>query len=89
MPMLNPSLVSTSRPPVMEARRWIEGVSFPPERPLLNLSQAAPVATADLTTCSSEDRRAARSDQFIPSRYAARAAAARDRAPRPRRAQTP
>ncbi len=43
MPMLNPSLVSTSRPPVMEARRWIEGVSFPPERPLLNLSQAAPV----------------------------------------------
>jgi len=53
------------------------------------ISQAAPVATADLTTCSSEDRWAARSDQFIPSRYAARAAAARDRAPRPRRAQTP
>lgn len=34
---------STFPPPVMEARRWIEGVSFPPERPLLNVSQAAPV----------------------------------------------
>ena len=43
MPMLNPALVSTSRPPVMEARRWVEGVSFPPDRPLLNVSQAAPV----------------------------------------------
>lgn len=27
----------------MEARRWIEGVEFPPDRPLINLSQAAPV----------------------------------------------
>ncbi len=26
----------------MEARRWIEGATFPPDRPLLNLSQAAP-----------------------------------------------
>ncbi|RCW84855.1 aminotransferase [Paracoccus lutimaris] len=40
---LNPALASTSRPPVMEARRWLEGVSFPPERPLINISQAAPV----------------------------------------------
>ncbi|MDF2234237.1 aminotransferase [Albimonas sp. CAU 1670] len=30
-------------PPVMEARRWIAGRSFPADRPLLNLSQAAPV----------------------------------------------
>ncbi|KGJ05944.1 Aspartate/methionine/tyrosine aminotransferase [Paracoccus halophilus] len=44
MPAINPALASTFRPPVMEARRWIEGVSFPPERPLINLSQAAPVA---------------------------------------------
>ena len=29
--------------PVMEARRWLSGVSFPPERPLINISQAAPV----------------------------------------------
>ncbi|MCC5967611.1 MAG: aminotransferase [Natronohydrobacter sp.] len=41
---LNPSLAATQSPPVMEARRWIEGQCFPPERPLLNLSQAAPVA---------------------------------------------
>ncbi|MEM6577227.1 MAG: aminotransferase [Pseudomonadota bacterium] len=34
---------STFAPPVMEARRWLEGVHFPPERPLLNVSQAAPV----------------------------------------------
>ncbi len=30
-------------PPVMEARRWIAGRDFPGDRPLLNLSQAAPV----------------------------------------------
>ncbi|MCV2448503.1 aminotransferase [Paracoccus sp. DMF] len=40
---LNPALAATFRPPVMEARRWLEGVSFPPERPLINVSQAAPV----------------------------------------------
>ncbi|GGH17701.1 Aspartate/methionine/tyrosine aminotransferase [Cribrihabitans marinus] len=33
----------TFAPPVMEARRWLEGVSFPPDRPLINVSQAAPV----------------------------------------------
>ncbi len=30
-------------PPVMEARSWLDGVRFTTERPLLNLSQAAPV----------------------------------------------
>ncbi len=35
---------STFAPPVMEARRWLDGVQFPPDRPLLNVSQAAPVA---------------------------------------------
>ena len=34
---------STFAPPVMEARRWLDGVTFPPERPLINVSQAAPV----------------------------------------------
>ncbi|MGR3468575.1 MAG: aminotransferase, partial [Shimia sp.] len=34
---------ATFAPPVMEARRWLEGVVFPPERPLINVSQAAPV----------------------------------------------
>ncbi|MEZ5911882.1 MAG: aminotransferase [Paracoccaceae bacterium] len=40
---LNPAMAATALPPVMEARRWIAGVAFPPERPLINLSQAAPV----------------------------------------------
>ena len=34
---------TTFAPPVMEARGWLEGVVFPPERPLINVSQAAPV----------------------------------------------
>ncbi|MEM1101758.1 MAG: aminotransferase [Pseudomonadota bacterium] len=34
---------ATFAPPVMEARRWLDGVEFPPERPLLNVSQAAPM----------------------------------------------
>lgn len=40
---LNPALSDTFAPPVMEARRWLEGVDFPPDRPLIALSQAAPV----------------------------------------------
>ncbi len=36
-------LRATSQPPVMEARRWVADASFPPDRPLLNPSQAAPV----------------------------------------------
>lgn len=34
---------STFAPPVMEARRWLDGVAFPAGRPLINVSQAAPV----------------------------------------------
>ncbi len=33
----------TFAPPVMEARRWIDGVTFAADRPLINVSQAAPV----------------------------------------------
>ena len=40
---INPNFSATFPPPVMEARRWIDGKVFPPERPLMNLSQAAPV----------------------------------------------
>ncbi len=40
---ISPLLSAALAPPVMEARRWIAGKTFPPERPLLNLSQAAPV----------------------------------------------
>ncbi len=41
---LNPKMAATFSPPVMAARRWLQGVEFPPERPLINVSQAAPVA---------------------------------------------
>lgn len=34
---------NTFPPPVMEARRWLDGVVHPVDRPLLNVSQAAPV----------------------------------------------
>lgn len=40
---LNPAMAATEAPPVMEARRWIQGVTFPADRPLINISQAAPV----------------------------------------------
>jgi len=38
-----PSTAATFAPPVMEARRWLDGVRFPDHRPLINVSQAAPV----------------------------------------------
>ena len=34
---------ATFAPPVMEARRWLDGVSFSTDAPLINVSQAAPV----------------------------------------------
>ncbi|MEO1677116.1 MAG: aminotransferase [Pseudomonadota bacterium] len=40
---INPAMTQTEAPPVMEARRWIAGRSFPADRPLINVSQAAPV----------------------------------------------
>ncbi|MFZ1728053.1 MAG: aminotransferase [Albidovulum sp.] len=40
---LNPAMAATEAPPVMEARRWLEGVVFAPDRPLINVSQAAPI----------------------------------------------
>lgn len=40
---LNPAMAATEAPPVMEARRWLSGVTFPADRPLINISQAAPV----------------------------------------------
>ena len=45
---LNPAMAATFAPPVMEARRWLLGVTFPPERPLINVSQAAPVESPPL-----------------------------------------
>ncbi|MDO9637903.1 MAG: aminotransferase [Pseudotabrizicola sp.] len=40
---LNPAMAATEAPPVMEARRWLQGVTHPADRPLINVSQAAPV----------------------------------------------
>ena len=40
---LNPAMAATEPPPVMEARRWLEGAVFPSDCPLINVSQAAPV----------------------------------------------
>lgn len=40
---LNPAMAATEPPPVMEARRWLADAHFTPARPLLNVSQAAPV----------------------------------------------
>ncbi|MEM6441370.1 MAG: aminotransferase [Pseudomonadota bacterium] len=37
-----PHLVHALDPPIMEARSWLNGKVFPAERPLINLSQAAP-----------------------------------------------
>ncbi|MEM6373035.1 MAG: aminotransferase class I/II-fold pyridoxal phosphate-dependent enzyme, partial [Pseudomonadota bacterium] len=41
--MTQPRTAATFPPPVMEARRWLEGVTFGADRPLINVSQAAPV----------------------------------------------
>ncbi|MBK4215933.1 aminotransferase [Paracoccus caeni] len=43
MPPFNPAIAATFAPPVMEARRWLDGVTFPADRLLINVSQAAPV----------------------------------------------
>lgn len=42
-PPVNPNLAGVAPAPIMEAQRWVSETTFPPERPLLNLSQAAPV----------------------------------------------
>ncbi|MCR9127774.1 MAG: aminotransferase [Rhodobacteraceae bacterium] len=41
--MTMPRTATTFAPPVMEARRWLEGLRFSAENPLINVSQAAPV----------------------------------------------
>lgn len=42
-PRRSPRTSKTFLPPVMEARRWIAGKTFPADKPLINVSQAAPV----------------------------------------------
>lgn len=38
----NPLVLGVTEPPIAEAQGWIEGRTFPPERPLLNMAQAVP-----------------------------------------------
>ena len=47
----NPNLARALTPPIMEALRWVGETSFPPGRPLLNLSQAAPVEPPPQALC--------------------------------------
>jgi len=39
---LNPLVLGVAEPPIAEAQGWIEGRTFPPNRPLLNMAQAVP-----------------------------------------------
>jgi aspartate/methionine/tyrosine aminotransferase len=39
---------TTFAPPIMAAQSWLSGIEFPPDRPLLNVSQAAPVGAPPL-----------------------------------------
>ncbi len=45
---LNPAMAATFPPPVMEARRWLSGLTFTEAKPLINVSQAAPVDSPPL-----------------------------------------
>lgn len=40
--MTSPRTQATFVSPIVESRRWLAGTDFPPDRPLLNVSQAAP-----------------------------------------------
>ncbi|WP_204114171.1 aminotransferase [Shimia biformata] len=42
--MTRPRTSQTFTPPIMEAQKWLQGVEFTSEKPLINVSQAAPVA---------------------------------------------
>ena len=48
---INPNLAHVFDPPIMEALRWVHETSFPANRPLLNLSQAAPVDPPPQALC--------------------------------------
>ena len=45
---LNPNMAATFGSPIVESRRWLEGVTFPADRPLINVSQAAPMVPPPL-----------------------------------------
>jgi aspartate/methionine/tyrosine aminotransferase len=42
VPSSNPWLAAVEPSPIGETKRWVLGRTFPPERPLIDLSQAVP-----------------------------------------------
>ncbi len=50
-PVSNPRLLATDAPAVMEAWRWLEGVAFPPDRPLMVFSAGRPGACRRPSRC--------------------------------------
>ncbi|MCF6315913.1 MAG: aminotransferase [Marinosulfonomonas sp.] len=48
---VTPAMSATTPPPVMEARRWLDGVTFSAGKPLINVSQAAPVEAPPKPLC--------------------------------------
>jgi aspartate/methionine/tyrosine aminotransferase len=46
-PAVNPLVAAVEAPPIAEAWSWIEGLSFPSERPLIDVAQALPGYPAD------------------------------------------
>lgn len=47
-PHLNPALTATDPPAIMEAYRWLDAAPSHPDKPLINISQAAPTAPPPL-----------------------------------------
>lgn len=47
LPLAAP-MARTFRSPIMAAKDWVDGVTFPEDRPLINVSQAAPLAAPPL-----------------------------------------
>ncbi|WP_434287641.1 aminotransferase [Celeribacter sp. SCSIO 80788] len=45
---LNPALTRTQASPIVAAKSWMQGMTFTPERPLINVSQAAPMEAPPL-----------------------------------------
>lgn len=41
---VNPHLAQVAEPAIIAVNRWLDGMTFPPDRPLINLCQAAPTA---------------------------------------------
>lgn len=47
-----PRTSATFVSPIVESRRWVDGATFPADRPLLNVSQAAPVDPPPAPLCA-------------------------------------